>query len=553
MLSSVVSLIVFALATTAATPPNLIYILTDDLGWNFPGYHNGENLVKTPTLDHLATIDGVRLESQYMYKYCSPSRGSLLTGRYPWKMASTRCNFIPSTIPEGIDLSYTFLPQHLAKAGYFTSHIGKWHLGFHSTDYTPVARGFNESFGFLEGGEDHWSHACGASGAACHVPGQPRNTRKQFDLWHQSTADFPGRPVYGLNGTAGDENTYSGFIFTKKAVSTIQAHSASNRQRRADGGKDSPLFLYLSLHNTHAPVEAPDRFVKLYDTGQALKDTFLAMVSVVDETVRNVTETLKKEGMWNNTLVVWATDNGTPVEVAGSNHPLKGGKSTNWEGGLRVPTFVTGGFLPYEMRGQVLNGLISVADWYATFSELAGLGPSAPPQGPAVSDSISMWSYISGARTDSPRTTLIHDHRMFTNASRNHNGDNCKGQVIYEKPGYNSLGAVRVGNYKLIVGDEYYASWYGEFSPNKTGTPPNYELVECSTGPCLYNLAEDPTEHFNLASSKPEIVQRLWGIFNRSNTAHHPKIVSPARDVSGYCSAVRQHDGWVAPWLPNSL
>eukprot|EP00462_Mataza_sp_D1_P000197 CAMPEP_0175090726 /NCGR_PEP_ID=MMETSP0086_2-20121207/1510_1 /TAXON_ID=136419 /ORGANISM="Unknown Unknown, Strain D1" /LENGTH=479 /DNA_ID=CAMNT_0016363395 /DNA_START=121 /DNA_END=1557 /DNA_ORIENTATION=- len=478
-------------------------ILTDDLGWNFPGYQNGEGVVKTPALDKLATTDGVRLQSSYMYKFCSPSRGAFMTGRYPWKMASTRCNFIPSSIPEGIDLDYTFLPKHLAKAGYFSAHIGKWHLGFHEPSYTPVARGFNTSYGFLEGGEDHWTHRCGAGLAQCDVPGTPKQSTQYWDLWSQSTTDFPGSPVYGMNGTKGDESTYSGFIFTDQAVKTIRSH-------QTDRGASTPLFMYLSLHNTHAPVEAPDRFVSMYNTGDTFKDTFYAMVSAVDETVHNVTSALKEAGMWDNSVVVWATDNGSPVQVAGSNHPLKGGKATNWEGGVRVPTFVTGGRVPSAMRGKELDGLVSVADWIATFSELAGLGPNAPPEGPAVSDSISMVDYLMGRRQDSPRTVLIHDHRMFTNASRNHDGDLCNGQHIFEKAGYDSLGAIRVDNFKLIIGDEIGASWYGEFSPNSTVPKPDMSPVDCVDAPCLYDLSQDPAEHVNIASTNPEVVARLW-------------------------------------------
>lgn len=169
-----------AAGSLTAQPPHIIYILTDDLGYNFPGYNHGEpGVMHTPTLDRLATEEGVRLTRATMYKYCSPSRGSLMTGRYPWSLVSARCNLIPSTIPEGVNLGYTFLPKHLAKANYSSIHIGKWHLGFHETDYTPVARGvsckrgasawtgpeantfvcfvamclqFDESFGFLEGG-----------------------------------------------------------------------------------------------------------------------------------------------------------------------------------------------------------------------------------------------------------------------------------------------------------------------------------------------------------------------------------------------------------------
>ena len=107
--------------TNATSAPNLIYVLTDDLGWNYPGFHNPE--VITPTLDELAR-GGLQLESHYMYKYCSPSRGSLMTGRYPWNLVSVRCNLIPSTIPEGVHLDYKMLPQALKSVGYTSHHIG---------------------------------------------------------------------------------------------------------------------------------------------------------------------------------------------------------------------------------------------------------------------------------------------------------------------------------------------------------------------------------------------------------------------------------------------
>lgn len=184
-----------------------------------------------------------------------------------------------------------------------------------------------------------------------------------------------------MNGTKGDLATYSGYVFTQRAVDTIKEHSrtylsaprdeATTKDERGGTASSSiggsrtgkPLFMYLALHNTHAPIEAPARFVSMYDTGDVKKDTFLAMVSVVDETVKNVTDALKAEGMWDNTLLVWSTDNGSPVQVAGSNHPLRGGKSTNWEGGVRVPTFVSGGALPVAMRGTSLDGLVHVSDW----------------------------------------------------------------------------------------------------------------------------------------------------------------------------------------------
>lgn len=514
--------------------PHIIFVLTDDLGWNFPGYHNDEQDVVTPTLDRLALQEGVRLESSYMYKYCSPSRGSLMTGRYPWRLPSVRCNFIPSSIPEGVDLQYTMLPKHLAKVGYESYHIGKWHLGFHTPEYTPVGRGFNHSFGFLEGGEDHWTHACGAGNVKCHVPGQPKQKSSYWDLWSQDTNNFPGTPLYGYNGTAGNEETYSGYIFTERAVQNIRAHDQSH-----------PMFMYLALHNTHSPIQAPQRFVSIYNSSDTKKNVFLAMVSVVDETVKNISTALEEVGMWANTLLIWSTDNGSPVHVAGSNGILRGGKGSNWEGGIRVPTFVAGGTLPKSMRGKELHGLVHVSDWFATLSAVAGLPGEADTSGPAPSDSFNLWPYLTGKMLTSPRTLLVHDHHMFTNASAAYG---CAGQEWFELPGYDSLGAIRVGQYKLIIGPEKQASWFGAFSPNIT-TKPDLDATGCWGGPCLFDVVTDPGEHRDLSLERPWLVKNIWAQFNASNNEYHPAKFSPPQDANGFCEAVRQHDGWVAPWL----
>ena len=270
------------------------------------------------------------------------------------------------------------------------------------------------------------------------------------------------------------------------------------------------------------------------------------MVSVVDESVRNVTEALRRRGMWNDSLVVWTTDNGSPIQVAGSNKPLRGGKGTNFEGGTRVPGFVTGGFVDaHDMRGRTLNGLVHVSDWYATFSELGGLGATIPTSGPGTPDSISMLSYLRGETSSPPRTRLVHDHHMFTNASA---VEGCIGQDPFAMPGYDALGAIREGDYKLIVGRENVASWYGDFSPNSSDVKPDLSAVACTQRPCLFDVIRDPGEHVDLAEELPDVVERLWGLFNTSNSAHHPQTIPPSQDKSGFCEAVSRTGGWVAPW-----
>ena len=140
---------------------------------------------------------------------------------------------------------------------------------------------------------------------------------------------------------------YSGYIFTKKVVEIVHDAAAA---AAAAAAKDvvaatvegvaptTPFFIYWAIHNTHAPIESPARFQTQYaHFGDSLKQTFTGMVSVVDESVKNVTDALKSTGAWKTTLFVWTTDNGSPINAGGSNHPLRGGKGSNWEGGIRTP------------------------------------------------------------------------------------------------------------------------------------------------------------------------------------------------------------------------
>ena len=295
--------------------------LTDDNGWAGVGYNNPH--VATPALDALAA-GGLILTAHYAYKFCAPTRASLLTGRLPYKLAATRSNLNGGYIgamPDGTHLSYAMLPKKLAAAGYYSVHIGKWHQGMYAPAYAPIARGFNHSLGFLEGGEDHntskafgthgevdlsfgaapaawptceWSELAGValqsfydpastdidayapwparfddeSGcrALCEnridcallVAGEPRPTSTGTSASSCPRTAAPTRApssptcarprtnttwaARGLNGT------YTGETFAAEAVRVIEAHDPA-----------VPLFMYLALHNTHAPLEAPWR------------------------------------------------------------------------------------------------------------------------------------------------------------------------------------------------------------------------------------------------------------------------------------------------------
>ena len=199
------------------------------------------------------------------------------------------------------------------------------------------------------------------------------------------------------------------------------------------------------------------------------------------------------------------------------------------------------------MRGKQLYGLVHVADWYATLSEAAGMGPHVPAAGPAAADGMSVWPYITGQVSHSPRTEMVLDHRMFSSESA---GVCARGQSHWTWGNFTTLGALRRGRYKLIVGPEGFASWYGEFSPNASATAPNFHATGCTERPCLFDIATDPGEHHDLSVSRPHLLNEMLAAFKSFETAYHPPARPPPRNGDAFCAAVRRHDGWVAPWLP---
>ena len=186
--------------------------------------------------------------------------------------------------------------------------VGKWHQGFYAPQYLPTSRGFDSYLGFLSGCEDHLSqiNCCGPCNQTEYGIG------KVVDIFGD---DSPAYDSHGL---------WNGHSFSQRAVDVIANHST------AEAAEGAPLFLYMALHNTHAPFEVPAQYSAQYNYSLPLQNTWAGMVSQVDETLANVTAALKSAAMWDETLLVMAGDNGSPVcgwGAAGSNAPLRGGKA----------------------------------------------------------------------------------------------------------------------------------------------------------------------------------------------------------------------------------
>ncbi|XP_034090979.1 arylsulfatase I-like [Gymnodraco acuticeps] len=346
--------------------PHIIFILIDDQGFNDIGYHNPT--IKTPTLDKLAA-EGVTLENYYVQPICTPSRSQLLTGRYQIHTGLQHSIIRPSQ-PSCLPAHMDTLPQRLREAGYSTHMVGKWHLGFYRKACLPTRKGFDSFFGSLTGSVDYYSYG------SCDGPG------------------VCGYDLHEDEGVAwGQEGKYSTTLFTQRARKILETHDPTER----------PLFLLLSLQAVHTPLQPPKSYIYPYrDMANVARRKFAAMVSTVDEAVRNVTYALRKLGYYRNSVIIYSTDNGAQPFTGGSNWPLRGRKGTYWEGGVRGVAFVHSPLL--RRRRRVSKALLHITDWFPTLVGLAG-GNISQSQG---LDGFDVWPTISEGK-ESPRQEILHN------------------------------------------------------------------------------------------------------------------------------------------------
>ncbi|XP_039999253.1 arylsulfatase I-like [Xiphias gladius] len=346
--------------------PHIIFILTDDQGFNDIGYHNPT--IKTPTLDKLAA-EGVRLENYYVQPICTPSRSQLITGRYQIHTGLQHSIIRPSQ-PSCLPSHMDTLPERLREAGYTTHMVGKWHLGFYRRACLPTRKGFDSFFGSLTGSVDYYSYG------SCDGPG------------------LCGYDLHDDEGVAwGQEGKYSTMLFTQRARKILESHDPAGR----------PLFLLLSLQAVHTPLQPPKPYIYPYrDMANVARRKFAAMVSTVDEAVRNVTYALRKYGYYKNSVIIYSTDNGAQPFTGGSNWPLRGRKGTYWEGGVRGVAFVHSPLL--RRRRRVSRALLHITDWFPTLVSLAG-GNVSQSQG---LDGFDVWPTISEGQ-ESPRQEILHN------------------------------------------------------------------------------------------------------------------------------------------------
>jgi len=435
---------------SAAERPNIVYLLADDLGYTDVGFHGSE--IKTPHLDKLAAA-GARLEAFYVQPVCSPTRAALLTGRYPMRHG-LQVGVVRPWAQYGLPLEERTLPQALQEAGYFTAICGKWHLGHFQRTYLPTSRGFSHQYGHYNGALDYFTHERDGG----------------FD-WHR-------------NDRVCRNEGYTTKLLGDEAVRLIEQQEGNR-----------PFFLYVPFNAPHAPLQAlPDYLDKYQSIGDQKRRTYAAMVSCVDDQVGRIVAALERRGLAGNTLIAFSSDNGGPLNLGATNGPLRAGKGTLYEGGVRVCAFANwpGQIAP----GTVVTQSLHIVDWYPTLLNLAGV----PLAQKLPLDGRDAWPTIAAGKP-TPHDEILHN----------------------TTPGN---GAIRVGDWKLVLNgsrgeDGSEALAQPDNQPRKNKKKNGVESIE------LFNIAEDPNEKTNLAAQQPDKAQDLLARLNTYGGAAVPPKSAP--------------------------
>ena len=486
---SLIALLVLAFAGPAVLAderPNIIIMVADDLGWNDVGFHGGE--IDTPSLDRLAA-EGVRLSRFYTTPICSPTRAALMTGRDPMRLGVLYGVIMPwHNI--GIHPQEHFMPQSFQAAGYQTAMVGKWHLGHALQAYHPNERGFDHFYGHL----------------------------------HTEVGYFPpfnnqGGKDFQQNGVSIEAEGYETFLLADEVSRYIKARE-----------KNKPFFVYMPFIAPHTPLDAPAdlqaKYADLEDTRTiarskntdetrkiskmmrrpSARPMYAAVVDGMDQAIGQVLDTLDEEGIADNTIVLFLSDNGGAAYASGGadNYPLRGGKGETWEGGIRSVSMLR---WPAELAaGGEMTSIMTVMDVFPTLANAAGV---AMGNDMFELDGKNMWPALNEGQV-MPRQDLVY---------------------------FGSETPIR-GSFMLTAFND---SW-------KLVQEIQQGLLSATVTNYLFRISDDPNEYNNLAAQYPAVVEQLAG------DIHYWRTLYP---VGGTRSQLVPPPGWRAPkdWVsyPRSI
>lgn len=477
-------------------PPNIILIVADDLGYNDISTFGGgvaDGRVLTPSIDRLAAEGAVFSQSYSGASTCAPSRAMLMTGRYPTrtgfeftpmpsgmgktisKLATSMDSGLPPVFYDGaleagqppyelkgLPSSEVTIAERLKKQGYYTAHIGKWHLGS-DNGMAPNQQGFDDSLLMASG---------------LYLPEDDQdvvNAKLDFDpidkfLW--------ARLTYASSFNSGDQNRFKpgGYLtdyWTDESIKVIEAN------------KNRPFFLFLAHWGVHTPLQATrEDYEAVGDIKPHRLRVYAAMIRALDRSVGRILDTLEEQGLAENTLVAFTSDNGGPgyIGLDDINSPYRGWKITQFEGGIRVPLFVK---WPTKIApGTVVENPVAHIDMMPTLAAAAGILLPSESESTRTIDGVNLL----------PLTT-------------EEGAANWQRETLFWQSG--NYQVVRHGDWKLQVNQrptDGFKQW-------------------------LYNLAEDPTEQTNLAESHPQQIEQLMALLAEHQASAVETLYPPTTNV----------------------
>ncbi len=457
--------------TYAQKRPNVIYILADDLGIGDVSCYNPKGKIITPNIDKLAK-EGVKFtDAHTSSSVCTPTRYGIMTGRYNWRTTMKKGVLHGYDLPL-IDPKRETVASFMKKQGYQTGIVGKWHLGWNwsgieggekKVDFSkqvqngPNSLGFNYSF-CIPASLDMPPYAFVENGLCTTIPKDTCVGRKGIELYRAGVEAPDFKPENVLNK------------FTEKAIGFINENA----------NKEQPFFLYFPLAAPHTPILPIGSFV-----GKSGVSPYGDFVLMVDDVVKQVVETLKSKGIFENTIIVFASDNGfsnsanLKAQLSQGHNPsidFRGLKTDIYEGGHHVPFVVSWG--NSTQKGKVSSQFICTTDLFRTLSELT----KAPLNDQTAEDSFSFLSEVTDIKSTFPKRDAIIHHSS------------------------NGFFAIRKGNWKLIMCSHSGGNGFPKETSEEAKTMPPIQL---------YDLSKDIAENNNVYDKNPEVVKELTELLTK--------------------------------------
>jgi arylsulfatase A-like enzyme len=444
--------------------PNIVIILADDMGWMDIGYNGSE--IKTPNLDKLAG-EGARLNQFYVMPACTPTRASMLTGRYTTRYGM-QTGVIKPTQKHGLPTDEVTLADALKAAGYYTAITGKWHLGHSEESFLPSRRGFDYQYGCYNGMIDYYTHMFNHRIRGISAGGIT-GVEKVEEEWKENGNDW------NRNDKPLNEEGYATDLIAEEAIKVIGKHDTN-----------TPLFLYVAFTAPHSPLQVPEEYLDMYkpedmtipqgpldapiysiggmkdEELQRRRAIYASMVTLMDDCIGRIMDSLHDRGINENTILFFCSDNGGAPDLGALNDPLRGSKTSVYEGGVRVPAFM---HYPQAIDANtVVDEALHMVDIYPTLLNQAGI--TIDQEKPL--DGKDIWPTITEG-SPSPHE-----------------------EVLINAAPYN--GAILVGNWKLVRNGHLFC-----MISNK-GKDDTYEL---------FNLDNDIGETIDLSEQYPDKVNEL--------------------------------------------